>query len=51
MQNDPKNSSNSRPLCKLSNLSSADYLLHVGFLLGLFFDAEDGGDTFFQNVP
>jgi hypothetical protein len=23
---------------------------HAGFLLGLFFDPEDGGDIFFQNV-
>jgi hypothetical protein len=26
------------------------YLLHVGFLLGLFFDPEDGGDMFLRNV-
>jgi hypothetical protein len=26
------------------------YLLHTGFLLGLFFDPEDGGDVFFPNV-
>jgi hypothetical protein len=25
------------------------YLLHVGFLLGLFFDAEDGGDTLLRD--
>jgi hypothetical protein len=25
-------------------------LLHVGFLLGLFFEPEDGGDMFLQNV-
>jgi hypothetical protein len=25
---------------------SACYLLHAGFLLGLFFDPEDGGDMF-----
>jgi hypothetical protein len=25
-------------------------LLRAGFLLGLFFDPEDGGDMFLQNV-
>jgi hypothetical protein len=30
--------------------SFACYLLHAGFLLGLFFDSEDGGDMFFRNV-
>jgi hypothetical protein len=29
---------------------SAYYLLHTGFLLFLFFDPEDGGDMFLQNV-
>jgi hypothetical protein len=29
---------------------SALYLLQAGFLLGLFFDPEDGGDMFFRNV-
>jgi hypothetical protein len=31
-------------------LLTACYLLHAGFLLGLFFDHEDGGDVFLQNV-
>jgi hypothetical protein len=26
------------------------YLLHACFLLGLFFDPEDGGDMFLRNV-
>jgi hypothetical protein len=26
------------------------YLLHAGFLLGLFFNPEDEGDTFLQNI-
>jgi hypothetical protein len=26
------------------------YLFHAGFLLGLFFDSEDGGDMFLRNV-
>jgi hypothetical protein len=30
--------------------SSACYLLHAGFLLGLFFDPKDGGSMFLQNV-
>jgi hypothetical protein len=29
---------------------SACYLLYADFLLGLFFDAEDGGEMFFRNV-
>jgi hypothetical protein len=29
--------------------ASACYLLHAGFLLGLFFDPEDGNDMFLQN--
>jgi hypothetical protein len=29
---------------------SVHYLLHAGFLLCLFFDPEDGGDMFLQNV-
>jgi hypothetical protein len=30
--------------------SCASYLLHAGFLIGVFFGLEDGGDMFFQNV-
>jgi hypothetical protein len=30
--------------------SSACYVLHAGFLLGLFFDPEDRGNVFLQNV-
>jgi hypothetical protein len=26
------------------------YLLHAGFLLGLLFGLEDGGDMFLQNI-
>jgi hypothetical protein len=28
----------------------ASYLFHTGFLLGLFFDPEVGGDMFLRNV-
>jgi hypothetical protein len=31
-------------------LSCACHLLHTGFLLGFFFDPEDGGDMFLRNV-
>jgi hypothetical protein len=31
-------------------VNSACHLLHAGFLLGLFFEPEDGGDMFLQNV-
>jgi hypothetical protein len=30
--------------------SSACCMLHTGFLLGLFFSPEDGGNMFLQNV-
>jgi hypothetical protein len=30
--------------------SFACYVLHAGFLLGLFFNPEDGGYIFLQNV-
>jgi hypothetical protein len=29
---------------------SACYLLHAGFLLGFFFDPEDGDDMFLRNI-
>jgi hypothetical protein len=31
-------------------LCPAYYLLHAAFLLGLFFDPEDGGNMFFRNI-
>jgi hypothetical protein len=30
--------------------STACYMLHACFLLGLFFDHEDGGDMFLRNI-
>jgi hypothetical protein len=30
--------------------SFAYYLLHAGYLFGLFFDPEDGGNVFLQNI-
>jgi hypothetical protein len=33
-----------------NELSSVSYLLPAGFLFGLFFDPEDGGNMFLQNV-
>jgi hypothetical protein len=35
--------------CRLKE-GSAYYLLHAGFLRGLFFDPDDGGDMFLRNV-
>jgi hypothetical protein len=32
------------------HVGSACYPLHAGFLLGIFFDPEDGGDMFLRNV-
>jgi hypothetical protein len=29
---------------------SVCYLLYIGFLLGLFFDPEDGGDMLLRNI-
>jgi hypothetical protein len=31
-------------------ITSAYYVLYAGFLLGLFFDLEEEGDTFLRNV-
>jgi hypothetical protein len=28
----------------------ASYILHAGFMYGLFFDPEDGSDMFLRNV-
>jgi hypothetical protein len=33
-----------------SSKKLVSYLPYVGFMLGLFFDLEDGGDTFLRNV-
>jgi hypothetical protein len=35
---------------KQGAISSACYLLHADFMLGMFFDPEDGGDVFFRDV-
>jgi hypothetical protein len=44
-----KNLSNEQREAGSKHLSLC-YLLHVGFLLGLFYDTEDGGEMFFRNV-
>jgi hypothetical protein len=36
--------------CRRVSQSSACYLPHAGFLLGLFFSSEDGGYMFLQSV-
>jgi hypothetical protein len=33
-----------------SHLIFAYYLLHVGFLLGLFINPQNSGETFLQNI-
>jgi hypothetical protein len=38
-----KNKAKKKPAC-------ACYLIHAGFVLGLYFDSEDGGDMFLQNI-
>jgi hypothetical protein len=35
----------------MKTCGSVCHLLPVGFLLGLFFDLEDGGDMFIRKVP
>jgi hypothetical protein len=35
---------------KPSKQSSACYLLHIGIMLGLFFDFQEGGDMHLRNV-
>jgi hypothetical protein len=34
----------------VTSIFSSCYLLHAGFLLGLFFNSEDGGNSFPQNI-
>jgi hypothetical protein len=38
------------PPASTSKNNPSKKLLHGGFLLGLFFNPEDGGDIFLQNV-
>jgi hypothetical protein len=44
-----KNKPHKKP-ARNSERASACYLLHAGFLLGFFFDLEDGGDMFLRIV-
>jgi hypothetical protein len=37
-------------ITSIFRVGASCYLLPAGFLLGLFFDLEDGGDMFLQNV-
>jgi hypothetical protein len=45
----PSSGSKNNPSKQVAN-SSACFLLHAGYLLGLFFDLENGGDMSLQNV-
>jgi hypothetical protein len=38
------------PTMSLGSMSFAYHLLHIGFLLGLFFDPEDRGTQFLSDV-
>jgi hypothetical protein len=40
----------SSPLLLLKFYLLTCYLLHAGFLFDLFFDSEDGGETFLRKV-
>jgi hypothetical protein len=39
-----------KQVASTASQSFAHYLLHAGFLPGLFFDPEAGGDMFLRNV-
>jgi hypothetical protein len=45
----PSSRSKNKPN-RISARSSACYLLHDGFLIGIFFVPEDGGDMYLRNA-